>query len=145
MWDNTLILGIISSLVALIGGGGGLLAFLNTRQKNAHEERSSSVLEWKQLYDEMKQRLDSQEEENNKLRQELTELQSQMINLQGELDKYKRYDNYVYELEAYIDILLRTVQTLTSEESFQVLLSRRPIRPVQIFERDPQKEVEDNG
>lgn len=132
MWDNTLILGIITSLVALIGGGGGILAFITAKQKNAHDERSSSVLEWKQLYDEMKVRLDCQEEENTRLRQEIEELRSNLVDLKGELDRYRRYDNYVYELETYINVILQTVHSMVSEEAYKAMEKRRPIRPIQI-------------
>ena len=132
MFDSTVIVAIITSLVALIGGGGGILAFITARQKNEQDERSSSVMEWKQLYDEMKSRLDCQEEENNKLREEISQLKSHMINLQNELDRYKRYDNYVYELETYIDKLLQTASTMISEESYKTLVSKRPIRPAKL-------------
>ena len=56
--DTSIIIAIVTSLVGLIGGGGGVLAFLSTSQKNKEDNRSASVTEWKQLYDEMKARLD---------------------------------------------------------------------------------------
>lgn len=131
-FDSSIIVAIITSLVALIGGGGGILAFITARQKNEQDERSSSVMEWKQLYDEMKSRLDCQEEENQKLRQEISELKLHMTDLQRELDKYKRYDNYVYELESYIDVLLQAVSTLISEDAYKTLCKKKPSRPAKL-------------
>jgi len=130
--DTALVLGIISAIAALIGGGGGVFAFIISRQKNNHDEHSSSVLEWKQLYDEMKERLDGQEEDNKKLREEIFELKKEMSKLGIELDGYKRFDNYIYELESYIIVLLDALKTLITEDAYNNIVSKRPSKNVNI-------------
>ena len=136
MQDNTLLITIITSIVSIICGGGGVLAFINAKQKNAHDDRASSVSEWKQLYDEMKKRLDEQEEENRKLRDELTELRSHIIDLKSELDRYKRYDKYMYELESYIDTVLPIVKSLSTDESYRTLIKKRPVKPQSLMKEE---------
>lgn len=128
--SETLIVGIITAFVALIAGGGGVFAFMNNRQKNKHEERSSAVIEWKQLYDEMKSRLDKQEQENNDLKNEIAVLKTNIHNLTVELSNYKKYDVYINELERYADHLLHTCQSVLTEDAYKNLCKKKPVKNI---------------
>ena len=128
--DSALILGIVSSVVGLLGGGGGVFAFITSRQKAKVQLHTSSITEWKQLYDEMKERLDCQEQENQKLREEIFELRNQLNELTLELASYKKYDGYIKDLEVYIDMVLHTLKPLTSEDAYKTLKVKRPQKPI---------------
>ncbi len=136
MADKTLLITIITSIVSIICGGGGVLAFINAKQKNAHDDRTSSVSEWKQLYDEMRRRLDEQEQENRRLRDELTELKSHIVDLKSELDRYKRYNKYIYELESYINTILSIIKSLATDESYRTLVKKRPMKPQALLKEE---------
>ena len=128
MIEETAITVIITSLVTLFVGGGGILTFINTRKKQQSSDKSSSVLEWKTLYDEMKQRLDNQEEDNNKLREDVITLKQEISKLNIELNTYKRFDVYVREMEIYIDSLLSAIKPLISDTAYRQLQNKKPQR-----------------
>ena len=71
---NEVVIAIITGVVSLVAGGGGVFAYLSSRQKAKQTAHDSAVSEWKELYDEMKDRLDNQEEENRQLRDEILAL-----------------------------------------------------------------------
>lgn len=127
--DTTLIIGIITSLVALVGGGGGILAYISSTQKNKQDAQSASVTEWKQLYDEMKSRLDSQEIENRELRDEINNLKLQIVSLNIELENYRLFDAYIHDLEAYSSQLERVVRPLITNDAYDTLVEKRPEKP----------------
>ena len=127
---NEIITTIITSVVSLIAGGGGVFAYLNSKQKAKQTAHESAVSEWKELYDEMKTRLDTQEEENRHLRDEITSLKQTVNNLTIELQNYKKYDTYINELEKYVDHLLHTTKSLVNEDAYRNLCSKRPRRNV---------------
>lgn len=128
MPEETIVTVIITSLVTLFAGGGGILAFISTRKKQQSSDKSSSVLEWKTLYDEMKQRLDDQEEDNNRLREDVITLKQEISKLNIELNTYKRFDIYVREMEIYIDSLLAAIKPLISDSAYQQLQNKKPQR-----------------
>ena len=78
---NEVIVAIITGVVSLIAGGGGVFAYLNSKQKAKQTAHESAVSEWKELYDEMKKRLDTQEEENRRLQGEISSLKQTVNNL----------------------------------------------------------------
>lgn len=125
---SELLINIVTAIVGAIAGGGGVLAFLNNRQQNKQNQHSSSITEWKELYDEMKLRLDEQERENDELRTEIFELRESVNKLTLELDNYKKYDSYINDLEKYVDHVLHTTQSLLNEEAYKNLCLKRPIR-----------------
>lgn len=121
---------IISGLVSLFVGAGGVFAYLSNKQKikqNAHE---SAISEWKNLYDEMRKRLDEQEKENKDLRTELLQLKQHVNNLTIELQNYKKYDTYISELDKYVDHLLHTSKSLMTDEAYKNISSKRPRRSI---------------
>ena len=128
MVDQTTMTVILTSLVTLIAGGGGIFTFISARKKQQSDDNSSSTLEWKSLYDEMKQRLDGQEEDNCKLRQDVIDLQQEISRLNIELNAYKRFDTYVGEMEVYIDGLLAAIRPLISEAAYRSLQDKKPQR-----------------
>lgn len=136
--SSELIVSLVIAVVGLVGGSGGLFAFLSARAQNKVTDRSSSVAEWKELYDEMKERLDAQEEENEKLREQVRALTSELDNLKTELVNYKTYDKYVDKLESYTDMLLGTIKPMIAVESYDVLLKKKPERTrVDTFNTSP--------
>lgn len=119
---------IITGLVALLAGGSGVFVYLNNKEKNKIAVHSSSVSEWKELYDEMKARLDEQEKENEQLRNEIFELKKIVNELSIELSNYKTYDVYINDLEKYIDHLLHTSKSLLTEDAYRNICNKRPVR-----------------
>lgn len=120
------IISLVISALGIIFGGGGLFAYLSARAQNKVNERSSSVAEWKDLYDEMKARLDSQEEENEELRAKVAELIREIDSLREEIRNYKKYDKYMSKLEAYVETLLSAIKPMISEESYNSLIEKKP-------------------
>ena len=127
---NEVVIAIITGIISLIAGGGGVFAYLSSRQKAKQTAHDSAVSEWKDLYDEMKDRLDSQERENKNLRNEITSLKETVNKLTIELQNYKKYDTYIYELEKYVDHLLHSAQSMVNEEAYKNLCSKRPRRNI---------------
>ncbi len=112
-----------------IGGGGvGIFNFIINKKKIDNESRSTSVLEWKDLYDTMKERLDEQEKENENLKKEIEDLKAQIFELTTDISMYKHYNKYIRDLETYNDHILHTLQTCVSEEAFKQVLAKKPIR-----------------
>ena len=122
------IITLITGVISLVAGGGGVFAYLNAKQKLKQTQHDSAISEWKELYDEMKKRLDSQENENKKLSNEIFELKKTVNNLTIELQNYKKYDTYIIELEKYVDHVLHTSKSLLSEDAYRNLCSKRPKR-----------------
>ena len=127
---NEVVIAIITGIVSLIAGGGGVFAYLSSRQKAKQTAHDSAVSEWKELYDEMKDRLDSQEEENKRLRDEILSLKQTVNNLTIELQNYKKYDTYINELEKYVDHLLHNAKSMVNEDAYRNLCAKRPRRNV---------------
>lgn len=127
-----LVLGIIVALAGLIGGGGGLLAYLNTRQKNKLDEQVESVSEWKALYEEMRDRYKAQEEVNKAMKKELESLKQQIGTLSIDLQSYQKYDGYIIALETYINVILNAIKPMLSNSAYNSLEAQRPARPVDI-------------
>lgn len=123
---NETIVAIVTSVISLIAGGGGVFAYLSSRQKAKQTAHDSAVSEWKELYDEMKERLDNQEEENKQLRQEIADLKTTVNNLTTELQNYKKYDTHINELEKYIDRLLNIAKDMLTEEAYKNICAKRP-------------------
>ena len=117
---------IITSLVSILAGGGGVFAFFNTKKKNNMSEQELAVAEWKDLYDEMRSRLDEQEKENNKLKNELFELKESINKLTIELENYKKYDSYINELEKYVEHLLHIIKSVNSEDAYRNVMAKKP-------------------
>ena len=126
--SDTVLIGLITGGISLIAGSGGMFVFLNNRQKNKQDEHSDAVSEWMKLYDEMKERLDKQEEENDKLKDELRELRQSVSDLNTKLENYKTYDAYIASLENYIDHLLNTIKTVSTEEAYKNASLKRPVK-----------------
>ena len=127
---NELVIAIITGIFSLIAGGGGVFAYLTSRQKAKQTAHDSAISEWKELYDEMKERLDEQEEKNQQLRDEITSLKQTVSNLTTELQNYKKYDTYINEMEKYVDNLLHTVKGMITEDAYKNLYSKKPIRNI---------------
>lgn len=119
---------LITSIATLLVGSGGILTFISARSKGKTEERASSVLEWKALYDEMRKRLDNQEEDNSTLRTEVFSLKQEIAKMNLELDAYKKSDIYIRELEMYAETLLTVIQPLISEDAYRRLENKKPQR-----------------
>jgi septal ring factor EnvC (AmiA/AmiB activator) len=127
---NEVVIAIITGVVSLIAGGGGVFAYLSSRQKAKQSAHDSAVSEWKELYDEMKDRLDTQEQENKDLRNEILSLKQTVNNLTIELQNYKKYDTYINELEKYVDHLLHSAKSMVNEDAYRNLCAKRPRRNV---------------
>lgn len=127
---NEVVIAIITSIVSLVAGGGGVFAYLSSRQKSKQIMHDSTVSEWKELYDEMKDRLDTQEEENKRLHDEIISLKETVNKLTIELQNYKKYDTYINELEKYVDHLLNTAKSMINDEAYKNLCAKRPRRNV---------------
>lgn len=121
---------IISGLVSLFAGAGGVFVYLNNKQKTKQDAHESAISEWKNLYDEMRKRLDEQEKENKDLRTELLQLKQHVNNLTIELQNYKKYDTYISELDKYVDHLLHTSKSLMTDEAYKNISSKRPRRSI---------------
>lgn len=126
MMDPTIQTAIITAIVTLIAGGGGILTYLGVRQKNQQEGKASSVLEWKELYETMREGFEEQKKDNEKLQEEVAELRRETLNLQLQLTTYKHSDLYAKELDAYVDSLLAVVRPLVNEEAYKELCNKRP-------------------
>lgn len=122
------ILSITAAVLGALFGGGGVLVYLNTRQKNNTDSLVSSASEWKKLYDEMHERLDEQEAKNKKLKDQVDSLHIDIQRLTIELEGYRKFDRYTDELEAYVNTLLNAVKPVLSETAFNMLESQRPVR-----------------
>ena len=127
---NEIVVAIITGIISLIAGGGGVFAYLSSRQRAKQSAHESAVSEWKELYDEMKDRLDTQEQENKDLRNEILTLKQTVNNLTIELQNYKKYDTYINELEKYVDHLLHSAKSMLNEEAYKNLSAKRPRRNV---------------
>lgn len=127
---NEIVIAIITGLVGLFSGGGGIFAYINHKQKTKQDAHDSAVSEWKELYDEMKRRLDAQEDENQKLKDEIFELRQSITSLNIELQNYKKYDTYINNLEKYIDNLLHVCEGTFSEDAYKNIKAKRPQRVV---------------
>lgn len=125
---------IITSIVSIFTGGGGVFLYLTNKQKHKQKAHDNSVAEWKQLYDEMKHRLDDQEEENKKLRDEIYKLKEDINRLNLDLANYKKYDTYIIELEKYIDHLLHTCKSLITEEAYRNLFLKKPQKIIDLID-----------
>lgn len=139
MMDTNLIVGIVSAAFALIGGGGGIFAFMTSRQKNNLDEHSSSVSEWQALYEEMKKRLDDQEKDNKELRAQVLKLREELSRLTIELNNYKKYDSYIKDLESYGDYLLSAIKPLISEDAYNSLANKRPQNVINQMDEEDSK------
>lgn len=127
---NEVVIAIVTGIVSLVAGGGGVFAYLSSRQRAKQTAHDSAVSEWKELYDEMKNRLDNQEEENKRLRDEIISLKQTVSNLTIELQNYKKYATYINELEKYVDHLLHTIKGLVNEDGYKNLCAKRPRKNV---------------
>ena len=127
---NEIVIAVITGIFSLIAGGSGVFAYLSSRQKAKQSAHESAVSEWKELYDEMKDRLDSQEEENKRLHNEILSLKQTVNNLTIELQNYKKYDTYINELEKYVDNVLHASKALLNEDAYKTLQAKRPRRNV---------------
>lgn len=123
---NEVVIAIITGLVSLCAGGGGVFVYLSSKEKIKQEQHSSAIDEWKALYDEMRKRLDDQEQENKKLSKEISDLKQTVNTLNNELQNYKIYDTYIIELEKYVDHLLHTSKSLLTAESYKNICAKRP-------------------
>lgn len=125
---NEIVIAIVTGIVSVLAGGGGMFAYLTAKQKNKQDAHESAVSEWKDLYDEMRSRLDTQEQENVKLKRELFQLKESINKLNIELQNYKKYESYINDLEKYIDHLLHTIHTVSTEEAYINASKKRPMR-----------------
>lgn len=125
---NPVITEALTILISLLVGSGGVFAFLQHKDKHKRAQHASSVSEWKELYDEMKDRLDKQEEENEKLVKEIFELKEQVHALTLELTNYKTYDKYINDLEKYIEHILDGYKSLVNEEAYKNICAKKPIK-----------------
>ena len=119
---------IIKVILAAILGGGLTQFFnylINNKKINKEVEVTTSE-EWQKLYSEMKEELKCQKEENEKLRSELESLKTKMIELATDIANYKQYDQYIKELERYVDHLLHTLKTIAGEDAFREVSKKRP-------------------
>lgn len=123
---NEVWVAIITGIVSIIAGGGGVFAYLKSKNKAKLDEHSMAVSEWKDLYDEMKERLDKQEKENEELKSELIVLKEEISKLTIELQNYKKYDTYINNLERYVEHLLHSFKTLATDEAYQNMLNKKP-------------------
>lgn len=126
---QTVAVAIITGLVSILAGGGGVFWFLSNNQKNKNDRETSAVSEWMHLYEEMKSRLDEQEKENEELKQELNDMRQEIAKLAIELTNYKNYDRYIADVEAYVEHLLHTIETLSNHESYIACLKKKPVKP----------------
>lgn len=124
--DSTVIVALIACFGTLLAGGGGMFAFINSYKKNNQDKYSSTVAEWKELYNEMKNRLDNQEEENKKLRDEVISLKQELTKLNSELISYKKYDVYIRDLEKYNQMIINVLKPLIDDRAYQNLLKQAP-------------------
>ena len=136
MIDGNTIITAITSAIAILCGAGGVFVFLNNKQKNDIDDRTSSVEEWQKLYNEMKSRLDKQEEQNKNLQNEISQLRTTISELQVELNSYKKYENYIYELEGYNKTLLDVIKPLVKEDVYNNLIIKKPVRHINLPEHD---------
>ncbi len=119
---------IIKVILAAILGGGLTQFFnylINNKKINKEVEVTTSE-EWQKLYSEMKEELKCQKEENEKLRSELESLKTKMIELATDIANYKQYDQYIKELERYVDHLLHTLKTIAGDDAFREASKKRP-------------------
>ena len=112
---------------ALLGGGLTQLfnILIHKKQTDCDVEKTTAE-EWRQLYSDMKQELNNQKKENEKLRAELETLKTRMIELATDIANYKQYDQYIKELERYVDHLLHTLKTIAGEDSYREAVKKRP-------------------
>lgn len=126
--ETTLWQTIITGIIMLLSGSGGVFIYFTSKAKHKQHVHESAISEWKQLYDEMRNRLDEQEKENQSLKNELNNLRTEITKLRIEISTYKKYDNYISMLEKYVDHLLHTSKGLLSEDAYKNLCAKRPIR-----------------
>lgn len=127
---NEVLIAVITGIVSLIAGGSGVFVYFSNRDKTKLNAQELAVTEWKELYDEMRKRLDEQEEENKKLKNEIFELKESISKLNIDLQNYKKYDSYINELEKYIEHLLHTLKSLSTDEAYKNIKCKRPIKSV---------------
>lgn len=125
-----ILIAVITGAVSIVAGGGGMFAYLTSKQKAKQDQHDSAVSEWKTLYDEMKSRFDEQETKNDELQKEIFDLRQTVSNLSIELQNYKKYDTYINELERYVDHLLHTTKSFVTEDAYNTLYAKKPKRNI---------------
>lgn len=114
-------------LAALFGGGiAQFFNFLLTRKKIDKDIEKTTSDEWHNLYIEMKTELANQKKENQDLRDELETLKTKMIELATDIANYKQYDQYIKELERYVEHLLHTLKTIAGEDAYREAAKKKP-------------------
>ena len=126
--NETILTVLITAIVTLLTGSGGLFAYLQYKKKASIEAEQSSAEEWHTLYNEMKERLEAQDLANKRLSEEVRELKVQLSRLTVELEGYKKFDHYVNELEVYTNTVLQALKPLVTEEAYDSILDKRPYR-----------------
>lgn len=120
----------ILSILGLCGGISGILTFVIQWRNGTADKNAKAANEWKDLYNAMADRLNNQENLNVKLKEEVDSLRKSVVEITAELANYKRYDNYITEIEAYTDELLSAFHTVVSAEAYATVASRRPPKRV---------------
>ena len=114
-------------VAALLGGGITQLFNILIRKKQTDcDVEKTTAEEWRQLYSDMKQELNNQKKENENLRSEIETLKTKMIELATDIANYKQYDQYIKELERYVDHLLHTLKTIAGDDAYREAAKKRP-------------------
>lgn len=119
---------IIKIVIAAICGGGVtqlLNMMINNKKTNCDIEKTTTE-EWQKLYSEMKTELREQKKENEELRAEIETLKTRMIELATDIASYKQYDQYIKELERYVDHLLHTLKTIAGDDAYREATKKKP-------------------
>lgn len=122
------VVNIISILLGILGGSGGLFAFIISMKQHGLREEKQSSGEWQTLYEEVRDQYRSQLSTNKILQDEVFKLKTELNKLNLEINSYKHYDSFILEQEGYISALLSVIEPIVSPDIFNSLCNRKPSR-----------------
>lgn len=126
--DTNMVRDIILAVLGIVGGSGGILAFIVSFKKAKDAEKHDATDQWRVLFEDTLERLQKQEDTNHMLQSEINTLRAELTRINTELIGYKKYDGYITELESYTNSLQQVFKSLVSNEAYTSVVSSRPQR-----------------
>lgn len=145
--SDAVIVSVITGIVTLLAGGGGIFFFVNARSKNKLEQDINTTAEWQTLYVEMRKENQAISSENENLKKRMDSLTKQIADLKMQVSIHQNMDIYISQLEIYAESMLALVKPFITEQAYNDLLCRRPIRYFELgfLSEDNKKGADGNG
>ena len=145
--NDAVIVSIITGIVTLLAGGGGLFFFINAQSKNKLDQDTNTTAEWQTLYLEMRKENQAISSENENLKKRMDSLTNQISELRIQVSTHQNMDMYISQLEIYAESMLALVKPFITEQAYNDLLCRRPIRYFELgfLSKNDDKNMKDKG